>query len=84
MYGVEISTATISRITDKILPQIEEWRKRPLESVCTFVFMDAIHYKVRESGRVVTKAIYCVIGVNQEGFRDLLGMYIGAVESAKF
>jgi len=84
MYGVEISPATISRVTDKVLPQIEEWRNRPLESVYTFVFMDAIHYKVREDGRVVTKAIYCVIGVNQEGFRDLLGLYIGAAESAKF
>jgi len=84
MYGVEISPATISRVTDKVLPQIEEWRNRPLESVYPFVFMDAIHYKVREDGRVVTKAIYCVIGVNQEGFRDLLGLYIGAAESAKF
>jgi transposase-like protein len=84
MYGVEISPATISRVTDKVLPQIEEWRNRPLESVYPFVFMDAIHYKVREEGRVVTKAVYCVIGVNQEGYRDLLGLYIGAAESAKF
>jgi len=84
MYGVEISPATISRVTDKVLPQIEEWRTRPLESVYPFVFMDAIHYKVREEGRVVTKAVYCIIGVNQEGYRDLLGLYIGARESAKF
>ena len=84
IYGVEISPATISRITDKVLPQIEQWRSRPLESVYPFEFMDAIHYKVREDGRVVTKAVYCVIGVNQEGYRDLLGLYIGAAESAKF
>lgn len=84
LYGVEISPATISRVTDKVLPQIEEWRTRPLESVYPFVFMDAIHYKVREEGRVVTKAVYCIIGVNQEGYRDLLGLYIGARESAKF
>lgn len=84
MYGVEISPATISRVTDKVLPQLEEWRTRPLESVYPFVFMDAIHYKVREDGRVVTKAVYCVIGVNQEGYRDLLGLYIGGAESAKF
>ena len=82
MYGVEISPATISRITDKVLPQIEQWRSRPLESGYPFVFMDAIHYKVREEGRVVTKAVYCVIGVNQEGYRDLLGLYIGAAECA--
>ena len=84
MYGVEISPATISRVTDKVLPQIEEWRNRPLESVYPFLFLDAIHYKVREDGRVVSKAVYCIIGVNQEGFRDLLGLYIGAAESAKF
>lgn len=84
MYGVEISPSTISRVTDKVLPQIEEWRSRPLESVYPFVFMDAIHYKVREEGRVVTKAIYCVLGVNQEGYRDLLGLYIGKAESSKF
>jgi len=84
MYGVSMSPATISRVTDKVIPQIEEWRSRPLESVYPFVFMDAIHYKVREEGRVVTKAVYCVIGVNQEGYRDLLGLYIGAAESAKF
>lgn len=84
MYGVEVSPATISRVTDKVLPQIEEWRNRPLESVYPFVFMDAIHYKVRDEGRVVTKAVYCIIGVNQEGYRDLLGLYIGAAESAKF
>jgi transposase-like protein len=84
MYGVEISPATISRVTDKVLPQIEEWRNRPLESVYQFLFLDAIHYKVREDGRVVSKAVYCIIGVNQEGFRDLLGLYIGAAESAKF
>lgn len=84
MYGLELSPATLSRITDKVLPAIEEWRTRPLESVYPFVFLDAIHYKVREDGRVVTKAVYCIIGVNQEGYRDLLGLYIGSSESAKF
>jgi transposase-like protein len=84
MYGVEISPATLSRITDKVLPQVEEWRTRPLELVYPFVFMDAIHYKVREEGRVVNKAVYGVIGVNQEGFRDVLGLYVGASESSKF
>lgn len=84
MYGLELSTATISRITDKVLPLLQEWRSRPLESVYPFVFMDAIHFKVREEGKVVNKAVYCVIGVNQEGYKDLLGMYIGQRESAKF
>lgn len=77
MYGLEASPATISRVTDKILPLIQDWRNRPLEAVYPFVWLDAIHYKVRHEGRVVSRAVYCIIGVNQEGFKELLGMYIG-------
>lgn len=84
MYDVEVSPSTISRVTDKIIPLLEEWRTRPLESVYPFVFMDAIHYKVREEGRVITKAVYGIIAVNQEGYRDVLGLYVGQHESAKF
>jgi len=84
IYGLEVSTATISRVTDKILPLIQEWRSRPLESVYPFVWLDAIHYKVRHEGRVITRAVYCVIGLNQEGYKDLLGMYIGENEGSKF
>lgn len=83
MYGVEASTATISRVTDKILPLVQEWKSRPLEAVYPFVWLDAIHYKVRQDGRVVNKAVYCIIGVNQEGLKDLLGMYVGENEGAK-
>ena len=84
MYDLEVSTATISRITDKILPLLHEWRSRPLEAVYPFLWLDAIHYKVRHEGRVVTKAIYCVIGLTQEGYKDLLGLYVGEQEGAKF
>ena len=84
MYGLETSVATISRVTDKILPLIQEWRSRPLEAIYPFVWLDAIHYKVRHEGRVVTRAVYCIIGVNQEGYKDLLGLYIGENESSKF
>ena len=84
MYDIEMSPATISRVTDKVIPLLEEWRTRPLESVYPFVFMDAIHYKVREEGRVITKAVYGIIAVNQEGYRDVLGLYVGENESAKF
>ncbi len=84
MYDLEVSTATISRVTDKILPLLHEWRSRPLETVYPFLWLDAIHYKVRHEGRVVTKAIYCVIGLNQEGYKDLLGLYVGESEGAKF
>lgn len=84
MYDVEVSPATLSRVTDKVIPLLEEWRTRPLETVYPFVFMDAIHYKVREEGRVISKAVYGIIGVNQEGYRDVLGLYVGENESAKF
>ena len=84
MYGVEASTATISRITDKILPLLQEWRNRPLEAIYPIVWLDAIHYKVRQDGRVVSKAVYCIIGLNQEGYKELLGLYIGEREGAKF
>lgn len=84
MYGLEASTATISRVTDKILPLVQEWRNRPLESVYPFVWLDAIHYKVRHEGRVVSRAVYCIIGLTQEGYKELLGLYIGENEGAKF
>lgn len=84
MYDLEVSTATISRVTDKILPLLHEWRSRPLEAVYPFLWLDAIHYKVRHEGRVVTRAIYCIIGLNQEGYKDLLGLYVGEQEGAKF
>lgn len=84
MYDLDVSPATISRITDKILPLIQEWRNRPLEAVYPFVWLDAIHYKVRHEGRVVTRAVYCIIGLNQDGYKELLGMYIGENEGAKF
>ena len=84
MYDLDISPATISRVTDKILPLIQEWCSRPLESVYPFVWLDAIHYEVRHEGRVVSRAVYCIIGLNQDGYKDLLGMYIGVSEGAKF
>lgn len=84
MYDVDVSTATISRVTDKILPLLQQWRARPLEAVYPFLWLDAIHYKVRHEGRVVTKAIYGIIGLNQEGYKDLLGLYVSEAEGAKF
>lgn len=69
MYGLEASTATISWVTDKILPLVQEWRNRPLESVYSFVWLDAIHYKVRHEGRVVSRVVYCIIGLPQKGFK---------------
>jgi putative transposase len=84
MYAMEISAAEISRITDSVLPAVQEWRNRPLDAVYPFVFLDCIHYKVRVNGSVETRAIYNILGINVEGKKDLLGLYISENEGAKF
>jgi transposase-like protein len=84
MYGTLISPSTITAITDKIIPDIKAWQSRPLESVYAIVYMDAIHYKVKENGMIASKAIYCLIGVKKEGIKDLLGIYLGENEGAKY
>lgn len=84
MYDVQISDSTISRITDKILPLAKEWQARPLEEIYAVVFMDAIHYHVRSEGQIVKKAVYIAIGIDLEGQRDVLGLWVGENESAKF
>lgn len=84
LYGVDISAETVSNITNRILPLVSEWQNRPLESTYSFIFMDAIHYKVREEKQIVVKAAYVVIGVNLDGQKEVLGIWIGANESSKF
>ena len=84
IYGVEVSDTTVSRITDKILPIAREWQQRPLEAIYAVVFMDAIHYHVRSEGRIIKKAVYIAIGINLDGRKDVLGMWVGENESAKF
>lgn len=84
IYGLQISDTTISRITDKILPIAKEWQQRPLEPIYAVVFLDAIHYHVRSEGQIVKKAIYIAIGVNLDGKKDVLGMWVGENESAKY
>lgn len=84
IYGLEVSDTLVSRITDKILPIVKEWQQRPLESIYAVVFMDAIHYNVRSEGRIVKKAVYIAIGINMDGKKDVLGMYVGENESAKY
>ena len=84
LYGVEISPELVSKISERIIPQIVEWQSRPLEEIYQFVFMDAIHYKVREDGRIVTKAAYVVLGINMEGRKEILGIWIGENETSKF
>ena len=84
IYGLQISDTTISRITDKILPIAKEWQQRPLEPIYAVVFLDAIHYHVRSEGQIVKKAVYIAIGVNLDGKKDVLGMWVGENESAKY
>ena len=84
IYGLDCSDTTISRITDKILPVVREWQSRPLEEIYAVVFMDAIHFHVRSEGQVIKKAVYIAIGINMEGLKEVLGMWVGENESAKF
>lgn len=84
MYGVEVSDGLLSQITDKLLPIITEWRSRPLEPIYAIIFLDAMFFKARENGKVVTKVIYNLLGINQEGQKDILGFYIAESEGAHF
>ena len=84
LYDVEISPELVSKISEKIMPEVAAWQNRPLEKVYPFVFMDAIHYKVKEDHQIVTKAAYVVIGITLEGNKDILGIWIGEHESSKF
>ena len=84
IYGLDVSDTTVSRITDKILPVAKEWQQRPLESIYAVEFLDAIHYHVRSEGQIVKKAVYIAIGIDLDGKKDVLGMWVGENESAKF
>lgn len=84
LYDVEISADMVSNITNRIVPVVTEWQNRPLEKTYSFVFMDAIHYKVREDKQIVVKAAYVVLGVNMDGEKEVLGIWVGANESSKF
>ena len=84
MYGTEISAGTLSSITDRIIPQIKEWQQRPLDEVYCIVWMDAMHYKVRDNGKVENRAVYNILGITTEGKKELLGMYVSQNEGANF
>ena len=84
LYGLSLSSATISAVTDKLLPELEQWRNRPLQSHYPFLWLDAIHYKVKEDGRYVQKAVYTVLGLTLEGKKEILGLYLSESEGANF
>ncbi len=84
IYGVHFSKPAITAVTDKLIPMLNEWKKRPLEAIYPFLYLDAIHYKVREDGHYVSKAFYTVLGINLEGKKEILGLYLNESEGAKF
>lgn len=84
IYGIEVSSTMVSNITDTILPKIKEWQNRPLQEVYPIMFIDAIHFNVKEENRIVKKAAYIVLGVSLEGSKEVLGIWVGENESSKF
>ena len=84
LYGIEVSATMVSNITDQITPEIKEWQERPLDSVYPIIFIDAVHFSVREENRVVKKAAYVVLGINKDGYKEIIGIWIGENESSKF
>ena len=84
LYGLEIAKGTLSHITDKVLPLLEEWRTRPLDAVYPIMWLDAIHYKVRHNGQIEHRAVYCVLALDSYGYKQLLGLYVSENEGAKF
>ncbi len=83
LYGVEISAGAISAITDRVWSEIIEWQQRPLAPCYAIVYLDAIHYKVREDGRIISKAVYTTYGVTLDGLRDILGFYLNESEGSR-
>jgi putative transposase len=84
LYGVNVSPSLISRVTDKVIPLTLEWQSRPLDRVYPIIYLDAIHFKVKHENRIVNKAAYTVLGINMDGEKDILGIWIGENESASF
>ena len=83
-YDTDISAATLSSITDKVIPLVKEWQQRPLESLWCIVWLDAMYYKVKEEGRTQTRCVYNILGINKDGRKDVLGMYVSQSEGANF
>jgi putative transposase len=83
LYGVELSAGAISAVTDKIIPEITDWQNRPLQPFYSIIYLDAIHYKVRQDGKVISKAFYTVYSVDAHGQRDILGLYLTDSEGAR-
>jgi len=84
MYDTDISHTVLGQITDKIVPDVKAWQNRPLEPLYCIVWLDAMHYKVKVDGKITHKALYNILGINKEGYKEILGMYISESEGANF
>jgi len=84
LYGIEVSEATITAVTDQLIPELKEWQSRSLDAVYPFIWLDAIHYKIKDNGRYVSKAVYTILGLNVEGKKELLGLYLSESEGANY
>lgn len=84
LYGIDVSPTMVSSITDKVLPLVQQWQNRPLTSLYTIVYLDGVHFKVREGGKIVSKCAYIILGITQEGMKEIVGIWVGETEGAKF
>ena len=84
LYGVDVSTGALSAITDQLLPALKEWQQRPLERIYPVMWMDAVHYKIKQDGRYIGKAIYTLLGLTLEGKKEVLGLYLSENEGANY
>lgn len=84
IYGIDVSAGMISNITDKVMPLITEWQSRPLSDLYVIIYLDGIHFKVRDNGRIINRCGYTVLGIDKDGCKDLLGIWVGENEGAKF
>lgn len=82
LYGINVSNCTLNAVTDKLLPELQAWRERELDAIYPIVWFDAIHYKIKENSRYLTKAMYTILGVTVEGKKELLGLYLSEHEGA--
>ena len=84
MYGIGVSKATLSTITDRLIAEVKAWQSRPLDNLYPFMWLDAIHYKIRDKGRYRSKAVYTVLALNMDGKKEVLGLYLSESEGANF
>jgi len=84
IYGINVSSAMVSSITDKVMPLVKQWQERPLSNIYPILYFDGIHFKVRDGGKIISKCAYIVLGINQDGIKEILGIWVGENEGSKF